>query len=404
MNVFKMAWRNVGRSRRRSFITTGAMTFALWILLQYSGLIQGYMLAMENNIVDLAFGDIQVAALSWEDDPSLYSSVPQPGPLIDELERAGFRASARLLGAGLGAAGDTASGVMLVGLDVQQDATTGTLHTAVDKGAWLSEAKPNEVVIGRRLARTLGLGVGDELVVLSQAADGAIANGLYQIRGVMLGVNEGVDRRGVWLTQVAFRELMAFPEGAHQIVVRRPQGTDLTQATAEVRSMASGLAVKSWRELMPELASLFDTQKGAVWIMFIIVYIVIGLLLLNTMLMAVFERVRELGVLKAIGVSPGAVFRLVVTESAIQVMIAIVAGTLLALPGMYYLTTTGIDMLGGSDMSIGGVAFNSVWKAEVNQTTFSGPIMMLVIIVGLAIIYPAVKAALIRPVEAMRHQ
>ncbi len=403
MRVSKMAWRNVGRSRRRSFVSIGAMTFALWVLLQYSGLIQGYMSAMENNILDLAFGDIQITALSWQDDPSLYSRVVEPGALVEKLEAEGYRASARLLGAGLGAAGDAASGIMLVGLDVKRDATTGSLHTAVDQGAWLDETKPEEVVIGRRLARTLNLGVGDELVVLSQAADGSIANALYQIRGIMLGVKEGLDRRGVWMTEAAFRELMVMAEGAHQIIVRRPKGSELASATAKVRALAPGVEVRSWRELMPELASMFDTQKGAIWIMFIIVYIVIGILLLNTMLMAVFERVRELGVLKALGASPGTVLRLILTECGIQVGIAIGVGTLLALPGLYYLTTTGIDMMGGANMSFGGIAFNSIWKAEISSTTFSGPIIMLIIVVFLAVLYPAFKAAMIKPVEAMRH-
>lgn len=404
MSVLKMAWRNIGRNRRRSFITIGAMTFALWVLLQYSGLVQGYMSAMENSILDLAFGDIQMTALSWADDPSLYSRVEQPAPLLAKLEGAGYRASARLLGAGLGAAGDAASGIMLIGLDTKRDATTGSLHTAVDKGAWLDSTKPGEVVIGRRLARTLNIGIGGELVVLSQAADGSMANDLYRVRGVMLGINEGADRRGVWMTDAAFRELMAFPQGAHQIIVRRPKGSDLAPATATAREMAPGLDVKSWRELLPGLASMFDTQKGAIWIMFLIVYIVIGILLLNTMLMAVFERVRELGVLKALGVTPITVLRLIVTECGIQVTFAILIGTVLALPGMYYLTTTGIDILGGADMSFGGVAFNSIWKAEVNRATFSGPIIMLIIVVGFAIIYPSVKAALIKPIEAMRHQ
>jgi ABC-type antimicrobial peptide transport system permease subunit len=138
--------------------------------------------------------------------------------------------------------------------------------------------------------------------------------------------------------------------------------------------------------------------------MFMIVYVAIGILILNAMLMAVFERVREFGVLKALGVGPLDVLRLILVESAIQTGIALLVGLGLSLPGLVYLSTVGIDLGRLAGISIVGIALDPVWRAAVNVATFTGPILTLVFIVSAAVIYPALKAALIRPVEAMRHQ
>ncbi len=201
MNVLGMAWRNVGRSRRRSFIAIAAMTFALWVLILLSSLFTGYMVGMENNILDLAYGDVQITAPAYQHDPSLYHRVDETGPLLAALDAAGFRAAPRLLGAGLAAAGESSAGVMLIGIDTTRDPSIGRLQEVVDAGRWLDPAVPNEVVIGRRLAKNLGVAPGSELVLLSQAADGGMANDLFRVRGVLLGISDASDRAGVFMVE-----------------------------------------------------------------------------------------------------------------------------------------------------------------------------------------------------------
>ena len=138
-------------------------------------------------------------------------------------------------------------------------------------------------------------------------------------------------------------------------------------------------------------------------IVFYVVYLVIAILVLNAMLMAVFERIRELGVLKAIGVSPGTVMGLIFTESALQTLLAVTLGLSLSLPGLWYLTNVGIDTGALGGISLMGVAFNQIWYAVVTPYTLWGPVLALVVMVFLAVLYPALKAATITPVEAMRH-
>ncbi len=404
MSVFKMAWRNVWRNKRRSTVTIAAMTLALFVEILYSGLVTGYLQGMQDDILDLEVGDMQVFAVGYLDKPSIYTAIEAPETLMARLDEAGYPSSPRLLAGGLAAAGDFSAGVSVRGVDVQRDARVTLIGRKVAQGAWLDPAHPSGVVMGRRLARALEVKPGDELVVIGQAADGSIANDLYTVRGVLMGIADGTDRSAIFMNAEAFRELMLFPQAVHQLIVRRPEGVELAAAAATVQEIAAGLEVSTWKELMPVVASMLESTQSMILVIFFIIYVAVGILILNAMLMAVFERIREFGVLKALGSGPLLVVQLILAESAIQVAIAIAAGVALALPGMWYLGTVGIDVgrLGG--MSAMGLAMRPVWYGIYTPATLRGPLAMLLLIVLLAVLYPALKAAWIRPVEAMRHQ
>jgi ABC-type antimicrobial peptide transport system permease subunit len=127
------------------------------------------------------------------------------------------------------------------------------------------------------------------------------------------------------------------------------------------------------------------------------------MLILNAMLMAVFERIREFGVLKALGVGPFDVMRMILIESGIQTGIAVVVGLALGVPGVLYLAHTGIDLSQLGGVSVLGIAFDPIWRAAITRGVFTGPVLTLLLIVAVAVLYPALKAAWIRPVDAMRY-
>jgi putative ABC transport system permease protein len=399
-----MAWRNVWRNRRRSLVTVAATTLAFTVMILYSSLVQGYLRAMERNVLDLELGDVQVHAPEYRDDPSLYSSIEDSDELLRRFDERGYPASARLLGFGLGAAEEASAGVQIHGIDVARDARVSRIAERIRAGAWLDPADPYGVVVGAQLARTLVAEPGDELILLSQASDGSMANDLYTVRGVLQGVSEGIDRAGVFMTEEAFRRFFAFPVGAHEIILRRPRGADLDAFAVEVRALAPDERVETWRELSPTLASMLDSARGLMVMVFLIVYIAIGILILNAMLMAVFERIREFGVLKAIGWAPTQVLLVIFGECAVQTALAVLVGFALAVPGLWYLATVGIDMgrLGG--MAVMGLVMDPIWRGVVEPNVILGPLVTLLFIVGLAAIYPAAKAAWISPIRAIQHR
>jgi putative ABC transport system permease protein len=148
---------------------------------------------------------------------------------------------------------------------------------------------------------------------------------------------------------------------------------------------------------------MLDSVRGLMIVVFFIIYLAIGILILNAMLMAVFERIREIGVLKALGFGPAWVLGLILAESGLQTGLAVLLGLALSVPGLWFLVEKGIDLGSLGGMSVMGLAVDPVWRAVVTLNTYKMPVLILVAIVSLAVLYPAAKAAVIRPVEAMRH-
>jgi putative ABC transport system permease protein len=404
VNIFTMAWRNLWRNKRRTFVTIAAMALALFVELLYSGLIVGMMSGMQEDVVELELGDLQVHAPAYLERPSLYEFMPRSDALLAHLDELGYPATPRLLGGGLAASGEFSAGVALRGIDVAREARVSRIADHVMEGAWVDPADPKGVVIGNRLARILSVGVGGEVVVLTQGADGSIANDLFIVRGVLSSVAAGTDRGAVFLLDAAFRELMVLPRGAHQVVVRRPPQVSEADAKAAVQAFEGDVRVMTWREIMPVVGQMLDSVQAMVSIMYLIVYLAVAILILNAMLMVVFERIREFGVLKAIGAGPLRVFGLILVESLLQACVALVIGVTMALPGMWFLSTKGIDVggLGGIDMM--GVAMRPMWQGIYTVETVQTPIVLLFVIVVLAVLYPALKASWIQPVQAMRHR
>jgi len=403
MRLLVMAWRNLWRYRRRTAVTVGAMTLALLVMVLYTSLVEGYLRGLERSIVDVELGDAQVTAPGYRDNPSLYLVVDQPAALMARLRDAGFRVSARLLGGGLAAAGDASAGATIDGLDVADDGQVSAIFQYVAQGEWLDPADGSDVVLGEGLAHTLGVAPGDELILLSQAADGSIANDLYTVRGVLKSVGDQTDG-AVFMTAAAFRSFFVLPDGVHELIVRKPAEEDLTASVARIREIATGLDVESWRDLMPLLASLLDSTRALMQVVFLVIYLVVIILLVNATLMAVFERIRELGVLKAIGVGPGHIMALILLEGGFQAALAIVIGLALSVPGLFYLVHHGLDLSGLGGTSFAGIAFDPVWRGVVTPMTIVAPVITLLFMVGVAILYPALKAARLKPVEAMHHQ
>lgn len=404
MNVAKMAWRNVTRNRRRSGITIVAMSLGLLVMVLFSGLIEGYLADMERHVVDMEVGDIQIHAEGYLEKPSLFTRIDDSSALVEALEAAGFNASPRLLGGALAGAGDSSAGVLLKGLDVARDAEVCAVHEAVERGEWLDSDAPKGLVIGWRLAKTLDVSIGDEVALLTQAADGSSADDLFVVRGILKTVADITDRRTIFMTEASFRELIVMPTGAHEILIRRPRTRDLESAAISVRALAEGYDVKTWKELMPTVAGMLASTRSLMVVIFVIIYLAIAILVLNAMLMAVFERIREFGVFKAIGGSPLRVLTLVLCESMIQIGVSIGIGLSLAVPGMWYLAEYGVNVGRVAGVSIAGVAMQPIWKGIYTPSTVAVPVLVLAVMAFSAAFYPALKAAWIRPVEAMRHQ
>ncbi len=405
MKIISMARRNVFRNWRRTLVTTLAMGFAGFIMILFAALMEGLLQTSERNAVSMNLGDVQIHAEGYRDDPDLYKRIENADDLVSQLQQAGFHATPRVYGFGLAAAGSTSAGVQLRGINLTNEATVTQVHKHIMQGNWLADNDPKGVVIGKKLARTLGVKPGDEIVIIGQAADGSMANDLYTVRGILKSVGEDVDRAGFFMVERSFRELMVLQRGAHEISVMRPdRSDDLEAATAQVSALALGYETKNWRQLQPVIARILDLADAQTIIMVLITYVAVAMLVLNAMLMSVFERIRELGIMKAMGVTPWQITLLIYAETMIQVTVASVIAFLSGWSLSNYYKVNGIDLSAiSSGASFGGVAIDPIWYAHVTTEAVLIPIVFLFIIAVVAVIYPAIKAAVIRPVKAIHY-
>ena len=406
MHLLSMAYRNLIRKWHRSLVTIGAMAFAGFMMIFYSALVEGLLDMMERNAVGMNLGDLQIHAEGYRVDPDLYNKINEAESLLSNIRAEAFNASGRLFGNGLAAAGSSSAGVQLRGLDLKSEVTVTQIHQHVGKGEWLDVNDPLGVVIGRKLSKTLGVQMGDEIVLVSQASDGSIANELYHVRGILKSIGESIDRTALFMVEGAFRELMFFPDGIHEIVImRKDRSLDLRSATEHIGALASGLEVKNWRELQPVIANVLDISKGSTTFVLLIVYTAIAMVVLNAMLMSVFERIREFGIMKALGVSPWQLAGLIYIEAMIQVAVASLLAVGIGVPISLYFQTHGIDLSAWSSTgTIGGVALDPIWYALVTGWSVVVPVFYLFAIAALAVIYPTIKAALIQPIRAIHYR
>jgi len=405
MKILSIASRNVFRNWRRTLVTTLAMAFSGFIMTLFAALMAGMLQTSERNAVAMNLGDIQIHAEGYRDDPDLYNRIDNPAGLVNKLQQAGFHATQRIYGFGLAAAGSTSAGVQMRGINLKNEATVTQVHKHVMQGQWLSDSDPMGVVIGRKLARTLGVRPGDEVIIISQATDGSMANDLYTVRGILKSIGEQVDRAGFFMVERSFRELMVLPEGAHEIaVMRSDRSSDLESAAAQVAALARGYETLNWRQLQPVIARILDLADAQTIIMILITYVAVSMVILNAMLMSVFERIREFGIMKAIGVTPWQLMALVYAETMVQVVIASIISLVSGWSAAHYFQENGIDLsaITGST-SFGGVAIDPIWNAHVTTKAIALPIVFLFIIAAAAVIYPAIKAAVIHPVKAIHY-
>jgi ABC-type lipoprotein release transport system permease subunit len=398
-----MASRNVIRNWRRTLVTTLAMGFAGFIMILFASLTEGLLYTSERNAVAMNLGDMQIHAEGYRDDPDLYKRIGNASDLVRKLQQAGFHAAQRVYGFGLAAAGSASAGVQLRGIDLTNEATVTQIHKHVMQGNWLADTDPKGVVIGKKLGRTLNVKPGDEVVIIGQASDGSMANDLYTVRGILKSIGEEVDRAGFFMVERAFRELMVLPQGAHEITVMRPdRSRDLESATTQVAALAPGYETLNWRSLRPVIARILDLADAQTIVMVLITYVAVAMIVLNAMLMSVFERIRELGVMKAIGVTPWQILLLIYVETMAQVTVASIIALSSGWSVARYFQNNGIDLsaIAGST-SFGGVAIDPIWYAYVTKEAVIIPIVFLFIIAAAAVIYPAIKAAVIRPVKAI---
>ena len=404
----KMAWRNIWRNPRRTILTISAIAFASILLVFMLSFQFGSYEAMINASVKIHAGHMQVQARGYKDKKDVRLVVSDPAAVGSVLDKtpgvAGYTFRANAFS--LVSSRERTYGIVVIGIDPIREAGVSTLKKLIRHGSYLSEGDINQALMGERLARNLKVDVGDELTVLGQGRDGSIAATVVMVKGIYSSGMDEFDRSTIHIPLKNFQDVYAMRGAVHEVVVIGTCLKDISRmkeaAQAGIKEIDQKypLIVLDWEEIMPGLLQAIKMDLVGGLIFWFILIIVVAFSILNTFLMAIFERTKEFGVLMAIGTTPGRLTRLLLIESTAMTMVGIVTGIIVGSLITWYFQVHGIDVGGSSDLLRQYGITGRLYPKLSLLTALIGPAAVL-FITFLTALYPALKVGRLRPVEAM---
>jgi ABC-type lipoprotein release transport system permease subunit len=412
MLVLRLGWRNLWRNPGRSLLSIAAVAVACAVLITVESLRAGLVRQTLENGTRLVLGHLQVQDAAFRKDRNLYDTIgggvgaDVPALLAAVERRTGLAAAPRVVAFGLLSTGERSAGAEILGVDPPREAEVSRLLETVVQGQGLAGAPRGSVLLGKTLAEELGVSVGGEVAVVTQAADGSLGNELWRLRGVLRTGLAALDRSLAVVAIGELQELMALgPRRIHQVVgrVADPElAPQVAGALAADGDLPAGAEAESWATLLPVLADYRRLIGTWGWVMVGIVGIFAGLGVLNTMLMAVFERTHEFGVLAALGLRPPLVLAMVLAECASLAVVGIAVGIAAGAGGMAYFVLYGWDLTRFAEgLTISGVLVDPVFRGAWTWSTVPAIAAALAVIIVLAGLVPALRAAGLRPVAAL---
>jgi len=404
MNLFRYAWRNLWRNKRRTAITLAAVTLNTAILIASYGLMEGMVKHMVVSATNIMVGEAQIHARGYQDDLSFFKSIQDPKSILKKATDNGILAAPRSYGFGLVSVGTKSAGALFWGIDPVLEKKAFDLASHLLLGNFIDNQSSKGIVLGRKLALSLHASVGSEIIVVVQAADGSLGNDLYRVTGILKSVGDEIDRGAAIMNKEDFEELFVSGGRIHEIALNSKGELTPEEVKNVFTASDSGLDVKTWKELLPALADMVGIMDAAIAIFGAIFFLAAGLGIMNTMLMATFDRIKEFGVLKAIGTSPLRIIGGMAAEAFVLTFVASVLGLIIGLAGTYYLQEVGIDTsIFAGGFSFSGIAWDPIWRAVISVKIIVVPIVVMCIICTLASLYPAIIAARLDPVRAIHH-
>lgn len=404
MEETRIAWRNLWRNRTRTLITLASIVFCSATLIMADGLSRGMISDLQHNVTQLFSGEAQIHAHDYRRERSIFQTVELADETVRTLETQGIDLVPRLFGFGLVSNGPKSAGGSFWGINPEKESTVFELAQHVDKGQFVDPATPGGVVIGRKLAKILNVTIGDELIVVVEAADGSIGAELYFVHGVLKSVADGVDRTVVLMNESDYRELFSlYGRQFHEFAANTRGEVPLEDISAAIKAVVPDHETKTWKELSPTLAEMTEVANNAIWIILAIFGLAAALGVANTVLMSTYERLWEFGVLKAVGTRPRQIVSGVARETGMLALMGCVLGAIVGIAGSSYLANVGIDITDYSEgLSMEGVAFNPIIRADVDLASALMGVTGLWVLCLIAAFFPAFSAARMDPLDAMR--
>lgn len=400
--LLRLSWRNLWRNHRRTYIMLGAISVGVWAMIFMTALMRGMVDDMLNQGIRNLPGHIQIQHPAFLDDPSVVNSMDEPeGELLIALNQPGAkRWASRIKVPAVIASERESRGINLIGVEAEAESDISGIPAQISAGRFLESNHDKGVVIGAKLAQRLETRLGKRVVVMSQDPDNNISERGFRVVGIYRAEMPGLEEYNVYAALGSLQKLLRIEGRVSQVILVDEDYRDIDTLYRRIeRVTPATLDIKPWYEIDSYLAAMFNMMDGFVLVWVIIIFLALSFGLVNTLVMAVFERVREIGLIQALGMRPQLIVYQILLESLLLLLIGLVIGNGLALITVKPLES-GLDVSAVAE----GMAMMGVGSVLYPKLTLDDMLLAnsVVIVLGiLTSILPAWRAAHLDPVRAL---
>ncbi|MEM8966175.1 MAG: ABC transporter permease [Bacteroidota bacterium] len=402
--LLKLAWRNLWRNRRRTFITMASIIFAVLLAVTLNSVKEGVLERMQENVVSFYTGAVQVHQQGYWDDKTIDETFVLSDSLIQDIlaHEEVTAAIPRLESFALAASDEYSKGCMVVGFDPAAEPLVTRLDEKLVEGQYL-EMEDRAVLLSVGLAEYLKLGVGDTLVLIGQGYHGVSAAGKYSVQGLLEFASPELNRQMVYLPLPEMQWLLGADQRATALVL---QLRDIDRSSAVAQTLAatvgSDYEVMNWQTMMPVLDQIIEGERAENVIFLLVLYILITFGIFGTILMMTVERQYEFGVLVAIGMKKFKLSSVIIYENVFIAILGALGGLLLSIPVVFYFYTFPIRITGERSEFYEKFGYEPIFYFSTEPAIFYSQTFVVLAIALVLSVYPMIKIGRLDPVAAMR--
>ena len=410
MNLNTLAFRNLFRRKRRTLITASSIAFGVMLSVTFTGSGDYTYTNMIDMGAKMGMGHVTIEPVGYLEKPTLEKKVPHTDAILQQLNNSSLVASAipRIMGQAMFASAHKSVGGAFIAIDPSlETAENNVFLQSLVEGNNFQHSQDKGIIVGTKLAEKLKLKLGKKLVYTTTDSKGEIISHIARVSGIFSSGIENIDASLVLLPIATMQKNLGYQSNEATLIAimihDQRFARDVRDVIAQFNS-TKGNAVLSWHDAQPDLGGVIAMEKAGNYIMQILIGLLIGAGILNTVLMGVLERQREFGMMMAVGMSPSALFRLVMVECFWLAIIGLIFGIIITSPWFYFLYHTGIDMSAdlGNGFSYGGVLVDPVFKARLFPESIVYIITSVFTLTLVAGAYPAWKAGATPPIESLK--
>lgn len=409
-NLARMAWRNLWRHRRRTIITLAAIGFGTMFSSCWTAMADWRWREVVNLAASMGTGHVTLEHPEYLDTPSLKRTVRHAEAMAKMAlgDPSVDRVAVRIVGNAMLTTAGQSYGARFVAIDpTKEDATTFAMYDSISEGRMFESPDEKGIILGAKLAENLETKLKRKVVYTLTNKRGEIATGLARVVGIIETGAPTADATLCLMPIDAIREVLGYePDEATHVAVFINDYRAAEEVAARLDAVVRPeVAALTWSTTSPDLAAFITMKVVGLQFMELFLLVLIAAGIFNTIFVSVMERLREFGILIAIGFSPFRLFRLVIWESLWLAVSGLAAGGLATAPIYYWLKNTGLDLsgqVGGQDLEIAGAAMEPVLRADIYPESVVVIIVGIVAVTLFAGLYPAWRAARVTPVESIK--